>query len=39
MSNINKDFDKVLSIILDIWKNYIEYFNQVNKDNTQYDQI
>lgn len=31
MTKIDKNLDEVLSMILDMQKTYMEYFNQVNK--------
>ena len=39
MTEIDRDLDRLLSMILDMRKIYIEYLEQVNKANDQRDQI
>lgn len=33
MTEIDRDTDRILSIILDMWKTYTEYLDQANKAN------
>ena len=39
LTEIDKDSDKVLTMILDIYNIYTKYLNQVNHTNKQYNQI